>query len=217
MSSDHKKEHAAEKPAAPAEEKKSLKKWIIIGAIIALVLVIIAAAAVFFILKGKKQAAEKQESVKEEKKGKEEEPEKEGKKDGAEPKKLDEKSFFPAIYFSEKLTLPLAKPVKEGEEKVKRMTLKKAAEEKPSADGQKFLIVKIALEFSDEKEKQAFEEFAPEFLEKFGEVVAMTNKDAAMLMAEKIRFKLELARIAEKVGNGRHRPKNIYFTEFTIQ
>lgn len=209
----HGQEH--EKPETPGEGKKSLKKWIIIGSIIALVIIIISAGAFFFFKKKSHDKAGAEHS-KEEKKEKEEKPKEEAKKGEGEPIKPDEKSFFPAIFFSERLTLPIKLPVKEGEEKVKKSTLKKDKEEQVK-EGQEFLIIRLALEFESEEKKKAFEEVAPEFLRQFGAVIGTKNKDELLQFSGKIKLKLELSRIAEKVTDGKTRPKNIFFTDFTIQ
>lgn len=224
MSSEHKpeskSEHKAghEKTDAPAEGKKPLKKWLIIGAVIALVLIIIATAVYFFFFKGKGHDKKAPESAKEEKKVEEEKPEKEEKKGEGEPKKPDEKTFFPAIFFTDRLTLPLSPPVKEDDGKAKKMTLKKAKEqEEQPKEGQKFLIIRLALEFKNEEEKKAFEEYAPETLKQLGQIIATKNKDELLNFSEKLKLKLEISRISEKVTDGKTRPKNIFFTEFTIQ
>jgi len=216
--SDHKKDQGHEKTDAHAEGKKPIKKWLIIGAIIALVLVIISAAVFFFFFKNKAHNKKAAESAKEEKKETEQKPGKEEKKGEGEPKKPDEKTFYPAIYFSERLTLPLAPPVKEGDGKAKKMTLKKAKEEEEQPkEGQKLLVLRLALEFENEEEKKAFEKYAPELLKQIGAVVATKNKDGLLQFSEKLKMKLEISRIAEKVTDGKNRPKNIFFTEFTIQ
>lgn len=226
MSSEHKPEHKSdskndpghEKSDAHAGDKKPIKKWLIIGAIIALVLIIIAGAVFFFLFKSKGHDKKSPESVKEEKKEKEVTPGKEEKKGEGEPKKPDEKTFFPAIYFTDRLTLPLALPVKEGEDKAKKMTLKRAKElEQQPKEGQKFLLIRLALEFENEEEKKAFEEYAHEVLKQIGAIVATKNKDGLLQFSEKIKLKLEISRIAEKVSDGKTRPKNIFFTDFTIQ
>lgn len=222
MSSEHKSEQKKEpdhkKTDATAEGKKPIKKWLIIGAVIALVLIIISVAVFFFFFKGKGHDKKAAENAKEEKKKAEEKPEKEGKKEEGEPKKPDEKTFFPAIYFTERLTLPLALPVKEGEDKAKKMTLKKAKElEQQPKEGQKFLLIRLALEFENEEEKKAFEEYAPEVLKQIGAIIATKNKDGLLQFSEKLKLKLEISRIAEKVTDGKTRPKNIFFTDFTIQ
>lgn len=215
----HEKEqaHGNENKEVPAEGKKNLKKWIIIGSVIALVLVIISAAVFFFFFKTKAGDKETPGHAKEEKKEKEEKP-KEGEenKGEAEQKKPDEKSFYPAIFFSEKLTLPLKAPVKEGEEKVKKLTRKKEKEEEVK-EGQYFLIIKVALEFENEEIKKAFEEQSSLFLKELGAVAATKNKDELLQFSEKLKLKLEMSRIAEKVTDGKARPKNIFFTDFTIQ
>ena len=226
MSSDHKPEHKPEHKSeqghentdAHAEGKKPIKKWLIIGAVIALVLIIIAAAVFFFFFKGKGHDKKAPESAKEEKKEKEEKPEKEGKKGEGEKQKPTEKTFFPAIYFTDRLTLPLAPPVKEDDGKAKKMTLKKAKEEEGQPkEGQKFLIIRLAFEFGNEEEKKAFEEYAPEVLKQLGAIVVTKNKDGLLQFSEKLKLKLEISRIAEKVTDGKTRPKNIFFTDFTIQ
>lgn len=219
MSSDsHKKEpHGKEKPEAGAPEgKKSKKKLIIIGAVIALALTVIAAAVFFFVFKGKKKTDEGQHGAAEENREKEEKPKEGDKKGEAEKAKPTEKTFYPAIFFTERLTLPLAVPVKEGEETAKRLTRKKKEAEKAKG-GQKFLLIRLAFEFENEEEKKAFEKIFPEVLTQLESVTARKNKDELVKFSEKIKLKLELSRIADRASNGGTKPKNIFFTDFTIQ
>lgn len=234
MSSDsHKKEkqekhdpneqHGMPNAEAGAHEgKKSKKKLILIGAVIALVLVIAGTAVFFFVLKGKKPAGEAQQgaAVDNKEEGKEEKSKEKDKKGeagaAAEKEKPSEKTFYPSIFFTERLTIPLAMPVREKQEKPRTLA-RIMEEEERLKESRKFLIVKLAFEFKDEKEKKDFEKIFPAVLEQISQGVSQKNKDELVKFSGKIKLKLELARIADRVSNGRIKPRNIYFTDFTIQ